>query len=275
MKTRMILSSFAVAALTMAASAVQAAPTITVVPWLAPNAFGSPSFAAAQTNAVQAMYQGLATFGTPGTPSYFAANSTVTSAQAVVTGFPSWLGQVDPGTVFGAGFAAEGGNRMTFGLGINGKGTQFSISQLSFAATSTDPLNALAFAYVTGDYDYGPGYQGVLVGVDGVLGTGDDVFITSGLNTQLVDALYARGSGNSLAAYCAGCSLADQQAALDAKAASPGQDFSFTGTYTLTSALGLPVATGSGTFNVEIPEPGSLALVGVSLIGLGFLRRKR
>jgi hypothetical protein len=36
------------------------------VPWLAPNVFGSPSFGAAEANAVQGIYAGTATYGPAG-----------------------------------------------------------------------------------------------------------------------------------------------------------------------------------------------------------------
>ena len=42
---------------------------ITVTPWLAPNAFGSPSYAGAVANQIDALYQGLSSNGTPGTES--------------------------------------------------------------------------------------------------------------------------------------------------------------------------------------------------------------
>lgn len=254
-------------ALAPSAGAIQ----ITVVPWLAPNAYGSPSFAAAQANAVQAMYLGVTSFGTAGTPAYFQARSNVTTAENVVTGFNSWLGQADPGTVFGPAFAGELGNRMTFALRVDGDGSQFSISQMSFSAVSTDaPYNALNFSFAAGGYNYGPGYQGVLKGSDLTLWTADDIFVTAGPNAQLVDGLVGRGSGNSFAAYCPGCSLADQQAAINDVASYPGFDFTFTGTYMIGTDFR------SGTFNISaVPEPASLALLGLGLAGLGFSRRKK
>lgn len=269
---KLFYTSIAVVTLALTVIRPTNAATIDVVPWLAPNAFGSPSFSIAEQNAIQALYQGLSAYGTPGTPGYFQAQSNVTSAQAIVTGFNSWLGQVNPGVVFGSAFAAELGNRMTFAIKIDGSDGQFSISQLSFIGTSTDaPFNALNYAFGAGSFNYGTGYEGVLKGQDGQLWTSDDIFITSGSNTQLIDGLVGRGTGNSFAAYCAGCTLAEQQAALDSVAAYPGFDFMFTGKYSLGDI------SGSGTFNVTsaVPEPATWALMLLGFAALGFLAHQR
>lgn len=248
-------------------------PEITVTPWLAPNVFGSPSWAAAEANAVQAMYTNASTYGAAGPSQFNAQTTSVTSDQVIVTGFPSWMGQVDPGVAFGAAYIAELGNRMTFALKIDGKGSQFSISQLAFSATSTDPFNALAFGFGAGGYNYGSGYWGVLYGTDGQMGGGDDTFITAGPNTQLVDGLIGRGSGNSFAAYCSGCDLTAQEAALLAVAAYPGTPFKFTGTYTLTGFTGV---SGSGTFNIDpVPIPAALPLLASAIGGFGVMAYRR
>jgi hypothetical protein len=262
----------AAAAVTSAAGAAQAI-TITVTPTLAPNVFGSSSFAPWTDNAFTALYNGQTSAGAPGTPSYFQAQSNVQAKDLVVTDFSAWMGQAEPG----GAFAGESGNRGHFGLSILGDGEQFSISQLSFSATSTDPGDLLAFDFLTGEYDYTSNYVGVLAGDDGVVGSGDDTFITSGPNTQLVDALFSRGSGNSLEGLCGGCTPAQEQATIDAAAgAFGGQAFNFTGTYQLRAETGALLAQGSGTFNVGVPEPSTWAL---SIVGFGFaggaLRRRR
>ena len=262
--------------LLLASGAAHAAISISVTPWLAPNAFGSPSFLPAAANAVDALYAGQTSGGTPGTPTFFQAQSNVTAQESIVTGFPSWLGQADPGTVFGSAFANELGNRMTFGLSAVGTdGTLFSISQLSFTSSSNDTGNQLGFGFGAGHYQYAPGeFVGVLYGADGVLGGGDDTFVTTGLNTQLVNAVFGRGSGNSFAATCGDgpCStIAEQQALINEAAQFAGQPTQYTGTYSIGDF------SGSGTFNIAggVPEPASWALMILGFGGIGAAVRRR
>ena len=256
-------------AVVLLASAPAKAITVTVDTWLAANGAGSPSFAAAEANAVQGMMNGGVATGSG--PTAFTPVTNVTPAQAVVTQFRSWMGVVDPGSAFGAAYANESGNRMTFALSaISDPSHEFSISQVSFTGQSSDPAGLLNFSVAFGGYNYSTGYVGVRYGVDGKLGGGDDIFITSGPNTQLVDALFGRGSGNSLAAVCHGCTLADQQAAIDAAAAYPGSPFTFTGTYTVVED------SGSGTFNIaNVPEPSTWAMMVLGFAGMGFMAYRR
>src|SRR5665647_232818 len=92
--SKLLLKTAAVASLTFAVLPAQAI-TISVDTWLAPNAFGSPSYGQAAINAGQAMYQGVTTYGAAG-PTQFNAVSNVTAAQAIVTDFPSWMGVANP-----------------------------------------------------------------------------------------------------------------------------------------------------------------------------------
>jgi hypothetical protein len=256
------------------------AVSITVTPALAPNGFGSPSFDTWLGNAIYALEHGWSSYGVAGTPGYYqAASSTIDGDEILVTSFPSWRGLVDPGTAFGPAFAGEYGNRLHFGLVIDGEGTQFSISQLSFTATSTDPFDALGFSFAEGSYTYSSSYVGVLYGADGALGGGDDTYVTSGPNTTLVDALIGRGSGNAYWPCGPGDPLpcttdAERQLAMNVAAAYPGFAYDFIGTYTL--SLALASVTGSATVHISpVPEPATLGLLGVGLAALaGVLRRQ-
>ena len=255
--------------LVLFASVPAKAVTLTVETWLAANGAGSPSFAGAEANAVQGMMNGGVATGSG--PTAFTPVTNVTPAQAIVTQFRSWMGVVDPGTAFGPAYANESGNRMTFALSaVSDPYHEFSISQLSFTGHSSDPSGLLNFGLAAGSYNYGSGYLGVRYGADGQLGGGDDIFITSGPNTQLVDALFGRGSGNSLAAICHGCTIGEQQAAIDEVAAYPGSPFTFTGTYTIGEDAG------SGTFNIaNVPEPSTWAMMFVGFAGIGFMAYRR
>ena len=250
---------------------IATAATITVYPSIAPNAFGSPSYAAYVNNATTALYNGASAGGTPGLPTYYQQISgSISISQMIVSGFPSWNGYADPGVVFGPAFAAELGNRPLMGLKIDKDGgPQFSIGQLAFNQTSSDIGNYLGFGFGAGAYNYSLDYVGVLFGLDGVWGGGDDTFITSGLNSQLVDGLVGRGSGNAPAVYLTDPGLTNQDK-IDNALAYFTDPFSVTGTYTLGAD------TGSGTFNVvPVPEPTSMSLAALGGLSLLFVRRRR
>lgn len=139
----------------------------------------------------------------------------------------------------------------------------FSIADLKFDAVAAGN-SLLTFGFGYGSYNYSGQYVGHLKGGDGILFTADDVLITSGANTQQVDGLVGRGSGNANAAYCPGCNTAQQQAAIQTAIDEMGGMTSFTGTYTLT---GQEVVSGSDTVNFT-PEPGTWILFGTGLAAL-------
>jgi hypothetical protein len=243
----------------LAAMPAKADIVINVVPWLAPNVFGSPSFSGAEANAVKGMENGGVATGSG--PTAFIPQSNVTAAQAIVTPFPSWMGVAGPTGLY----ANELGNRMTFAGSIIDTGGTFSISQLSFSATSSDPGNKLGFGFGAGTYSYGSGYVGVINGIGG------PTFITSGPSTQQVNELFFRGSGNSLAANaCVGCTLAQEQAQINIAADFFTTDTTFTGTYSIGDV------SGSGTFNISaVPETSTWAMMILGFVGIGFVAYRR
>ena len=217
------------------------------------------------TNSVTAIETYQSTNGDPSLPSYYAAQTApLTPFDLIVTGFPSWRGLADPGTVFGSAFTNEYGNRVHFGLDISGNGTQFSISQLCFTESSNDPGNGLGFSFGKGSYTYSSNYVGI------IYGPGGPSYITSGPNTQLVDRVVGRGSGNANAAYCPGCTVAEQQAAIDALLPFFAGMTELTGTYTLTDSGNQLLSQGSASIAVTsaVPEPGTAwSLSGGMLVG--------
>ena len=169
--------------------------TITVIPALAPNTYGSPNWNAWVSNATTAILNGYSSYGDPSSPSYYQqAPGVIPVAKNMVTSFPSWNGFADPGTVFGPNFSQELGNRLQFGIDIKGGTNLISISQLSFSAHSSDTNNVLVphadgttnntldFTFAAGSYNYCPSYIGIIYGPGGT-----NIYITSGSPTQLVN----------------------------------------------------------------------------------------
>ena len=223
--------------------------TITVIPALAPNVYGSPNWNAWVSNATTAIANGYASYGDPSSPSYYQrAPAVISVTNDIVTGFPSWGGVADPGDVFGANFAQELGNRLQFGIDIKGGTNLISISQLSFSAHSTDPSNTLDFAFAEGSYNYSSSYVGIIYGPGGT-----NTYITSGPATQLVNEIVGRGSGNAWAVYDTSGDIASEQSNILVCASQiSDQSFNFTGTYTIDGVSGSnsvtlnPVVTNSG-----------------------------
>jgi MYXO-CTERM domain-containing protein len=289
------------AVLAVSSGAALADIRIDVVPSVAPNAFGSPSWNEWLGNSLNALQNGSASAGTAGTPGYYeAAPVELSLSQLTVTSYPSWLGQSDPGTAFGPDFGGELGNRLHFGVRIVGDGqTQFSLSQVGFEMVSSDPLfniwggNLFGFSLPPGSFSsYSASYVGVQYGADGRLGGNDDVFITSGPSDQAVDAIFGRGPGNAWWADL-GPTLNPPQAE-DPGATLPdkidwafqtindGLPFTIAGNYYLDMGWGLDDPAGTSSVVVSsataapIPEAGtSAAMAAVAVAMAGAWARRR
>jgi hypothetical protein len=224
--------------------------TITVIPALAPNVYGSPNWNAWVSNATTAIANGYASYGDPSSPSYYQrAPGVISVTNDIVTGFPSWNSLADPGNVFGVNFSQELGNRLQFGIDIKGGTNLISISQLSFSAHSGDPSNTLDFAFAQGSYNYSSSYVGIIYGPGGT-----NTYITSGPATQLVNEIVGRGSGNAWAVYDTSGNIASEQSNIVLCASQlSDQPFNFTGTYTIAGVSGSnsvtlnPVVTNSSS----------------------------
>jgi len=265
---------------------------IDVIPSVAPNAYVSAYFGDYQSNAIYAIENGLSSYGDPSLPSYYSvAPSVLPISDNIVTGFPSWDGSVANAV---GNFANEYGNRIHFGLDILGNGTQFSISELSFVGTSSDANNTLGFSYGPGaindGYDYSDAYVGIIYGPDGRGATSEYTYVTSGPDTQPVDELVSRGSGNAWDVYAnsgGGATLQDKLNTVakgtwydtDNGAIGPGTPYAlgssvfFTGTYELVAPdPSGPGVLASGSASVDLvatPEPISMIFFGTGLVAVG------
>lgn len=179
------------------ALASQAAPIITVYPSIAPNIFSSPYGDAYIANAVQGLRNGGAPTGTPGTPGFYSTTGpNVPINHMIVTNFNSWLGHLNPGSLFGPAFSNEFGNRLTFGMSaISPAGSrEISLSMLEAEIVSTDSNNFLSVPREFVGGNYGPDLIGIQRNPNGTI---FDILDNGELGTTPVDELYFFGYGQA------------------------------------------------------------------------------
>jgi hypothetical protein len=280
MKTVLFKKQFMVAAIVGLALGLSAPAfaqiTVQVVPSSAPNAGGSPSWGGYAANALNSLQNNLGNIGSRATDptAYEIAGPIVQPSDFLVTSFNSWQGVAGP---LAAPFAGEDGNRMHFGLHAYGA-TQFDLADVTFSISSSDLANSLAYVGDLSGLNFnGINRIGVSWGLDGIRGTGDDIIYTAGNvgNDQtLVNELFYVGVGNAFWPGGDDPNPADpaggKQAAIDASTAYilENAPFAITGSY---SILG---NTGSATVTA-VPEPSTLALLGLGLSGLALIRKRK
>ena len=270
-----LMKFFHCAILALVLSAVSSAAfgdgiSITVVPSLAPNVFGSPSWSPYVSNALTALQNGSPAIGDRTTdPTAYQATYSVTPQELIVSSFHSWEGQVNPA----APFNNELGTRLHFGLVAKGDGnTKFTLDDLKFNMSSNDPSDSMAFSGNFVGADYSSTRFGVNFGADHALGGGDDTIYTSGNGTTPVDMIVYVGVGNSLEPTGVG----SNQQQLDNTAAYIRDNITSVQT-TYTIDVNGVTYSGTGAADVAAPLP-STALMGLGLFacigGVLFMRRK-
>ena len=235
----------------------------------APNAYGSPSWNNYVSNAITGIMNGCTAVGDPTQPSYYQSQTVFDPGQLIVTAYNSWDGQVSPA----APFNNEEGNRLHDGLDVKGNGGQFSLSQLVFSMSSSDPANSLSYS---GSFSPADSYSDKRVGI--IYGP-TPTYITSGPANQLVDELVYVGIGNAFCSgpptNCGGGSFQSIDDLIDYMNANA--PFSITNTYSIVDPITNNVwasVTSSAEVN-QTPEPAALLLTGSSLMILGLFRRKK
>ena len=263
--------------------------TLSVYAALAPNHHGSPSYAAWAANAIQAIQLGDSSYGTPGSPTYYQQVGSLTDSNNIVTSFNSWNGVANPG----GSLAGELGNRLTYiAVATDTTGANINLGELRESLISTDPGNVFGLTYnwSTSTLSFGGGsgppyannavttpdsstplnYSLTQVGINGA------TTITSGLSTQAANELIVVGWGNALGNSGATCSaLGATQAAISCVRSQYDAlvPFNMIGSFSLVDGSNTVLATGSD--NVPMPEPATMALFGSAVVGLGLVKKRR
>lgn len=234
--------------------ALQAA-MMTEVPSLGPSGYG-PGWLGYRSNAITGLRSAMNSVGNPALdPSGYEKLVADLSPDDILmtysAGMKSWRGDLSPAGTF----SGEYGNTLYFGLAVKG---QVKLADVQCRVLSTDSPPTFSSTSSFASSSYSTSRVGVKSGADGQLGTSDDVVVTSGAGTQLVDAIYLVGVGVNLSPAA--------RLTVDGKI-----PFDVSVTYGLGGLVGGDTVTSKVSL-VLIPEP---ALVGPLLFAGVWLVRSR
>lgn len=254
------MKRFLLAGILGAASMLAAPITITVIPVLGPN-IDSVSFADFATNTINALRATGAPAVGGGQSQYsgLANGATVNAGQFIATetlNFDSWQG-VAPGP-----YAGEKGTSLYFSVIVQESERLNTFSLLNLIGDETYLGTAFGPSFVGGPY------RGTAVGVKA-----DGTVLTSGFGGQLVRELFYVGYGFAAQAGAGTGSNQDvinqNVAAIQALVDRTTQVCYSVGQTTSCGSVNIPGAQN------PIPEPGTMALLGLGLAGVAFLRRRK
>lgn len=260
---------------TVLAIVASADVTLGVFASLAPNRWGSPSYTGYVDNAVLALETGAQSAGDQSLPTGYSQISQEDALQGIVTNFNSWLGSADPTRAF----AGELGNRLTYGVVVDGNGDQVSAGNLSFTMVSTDPLGTLSYGSPEKIDEYSADSSTGVYGTSGSSGAqvlygfdGKKWVAVTDADSLYYDLVFVgMGNADDGSRFSSSPPTATDQDLIDA--AAPAAPYTVTGTYTYES--GASVVSASKTVDVVAPEPTSLILLVTMLAGVWVVRRKR
>jgi len=249
--------------------------TVTVFPSVGPNGNGSPNIFAYGTNAIGALTSGQTSAGTPNTPAYYsqvAPGSTVSPTSIIATSTPSWNGVANPG----GNFANEVGNALFFGMHVHFN-TPTVPTSLAYSFPVPSNIPGMPAGTLSGNLNTGPGgsprtYGPFFVGFNGAT----PIPAGSAFSTTPVTDIYFVGPSFSFDGTANG-GLAGTINAVLCQFSSGGVGVGG-GTFTLNGGGTGNVVTPANNANIAAPEPTSVAVMAIGVVGLlgyTYSRRRR
>lgn len=168
--------------------------SIVIYPISSPIGNGSPNWNSYLTNAIRYLETGQGLTFERSAPSDFIISDRYEAGDIMGsrTNTPLWRGQFNPS----APFNSEIGNKFRFAVKIASI-VPFNLGGVTYVFQSSDPANTLGFRNGLGEQqNYNLAWSSLWYGADGVKGTPDDVWRTSGASTSLVNEIYYIGTGN-------------------------------------------------------------------------------